>query len=90
MTKTRLTPPPRDPEKSIGDITRQYIKHPLVQAKVRVSAAETAGATEIGWYRGHMSGVYDAYLTLREVFPAAARALLDAYGMDEEGAIRVG
>lgn len=71
----------------IPDLKRQFVRSPQFQSRVRISGSQAAGATELGWHRGHHSGIHDAYLTLRKAYPKAALALLDAFDMDKDGAI---
>jgi hypothetical protein len=39
---------------------------------------------KVHWYRGHQSGIFDAYKTLKDRFPEAGRYLLQVYRMDAE------
>lgn len=48
------------------------------------------GGQSLGWHRGVQAGVHSSYLTLKEFFPEAAKALIDAYGMNEDGDISLG
>ena len=75
----------------LEDIKRRYSKSdPRLQARVRVCASEVTGNAALGFYRGRQAGVYDAYRTLRQEYPQAARALLNAFGMDpKDGSIHL-
>ena len=75
------------PSDCIDDIKRKFIKHPHFQSRVRTSPSQVVGNAEISFYRGRHAGVHDAYLTIKKKYPDAAKALLRAYGMDEEGHI---
>ncbi len=41
---------------NVPDIREQFIKHPLLQSKVRVSPSEAAGAAELAFLRGDQHG----------------------------------
>lgn len=57
-----------------------------IQARKSISVLQAIGSAEVGFYRGHSSGIFDAYLTLKEKYPHAAEALLKAFNMrDEDG-----
>jgi uncharacterized protein YcaQ len=71
----------------IADIRREYIKHPLLQHRVKTSANSTVGSAALAWHRGHQAGVFDSYRTLKQKYPTAAKALLLSYGMDSKGSI---
>ena len=43
----------------------------------------------LGWHRGKQAGLHSAYLTLKKYYPEAAKALIDAWGMDENGDIHL-
>lgn len=77
-------------EKSIGQLLHQFIVTPELQTKVAISPLLAAGATVTAWYRGGLTGVYDSYLTLRDAYPEAAEALIDAFDMDADGVIVLG
>ncbi len=85
MTKKKLQPVYSKADEGIANLKSQFISHPLVQHKRRISASMAVGSTEIGWRRGQQTGIYDAYRTLRKEFPKAAKALLNAYGMEKDG-----
>lgn len=44
-----------------------------------------SGVPEVAWYRGHHSGIYNAYLALREKHPRAAALLLKEFSMRPDG-----
>lgn len=77
-------------EKSIGQLKRQFIVDPSLQAKVRFSATDAEGSTVLAWHRGRLAGVYDAYLTLKEEHPRIAKKLRETFGMSEDGSISSG
>lgn len=87
MTKKKLEAVRSSEAECTRDLRRQFVTHPMLQQRVRFSASTAAGATSLGWYRGHQAGVYDAYRTLKKRYPGAAKALLDAYGMKEDGSM---
>ena len=72
-------------EEGIGDIQRQFIKHPLTQHKVKVSPSEAAGSAELAWLRGIHVGTHESYLTLKREYPDAAKYLLAENNMDTKG-----
>lgn len=78
-------------EYCIGKLKRQFV-HPTpeLQKKILSSPAQAEGAVVLAWQRGCYAGTHDAYLTLREAYPEAAQALLDAWNMDEHGVITGG
>ncbi len=39
----------------------------------------------LGWYRGHQAGLYDAYLTLKAEHPRIAEKFRKAAGLDCQG-----
>lgn len=44
------------------------------------------GRVDLAWSRGHHSGLYDAYLTLKKKYPRVAEEFRKAAGFDEHGA----
>lgn len=63
----------------------------IIQARKSITCSEAIGSAEIAHYRGRYQGIFNSYLTLREKYPEAAQALLDAYSVrDEEGEWVVG
>ena len=49
-------------------------------------AMRNAGRIDLGWMRGHHSGLYDAYLTLKKKYPLVAEEFRKACGFNERGA----
>ncbi len=41
---------------NVPDIRKQFIKHPLLQSKVRISPSEAVGAAELAYLRGKQHG----------------------------------
>lgn len=71
------------------DITDQlrkrfYSPDAEIQARKSISPSEAVGSAELAYYRGRDAGIFDAYLTLRQVYPEAANALLKAFNMRYE------
>ena len=58
--------------------------YPQSQHKMRSSAIDSGGVG-ISWYRGHQTGVYEAYLTIKQKYPRVAKQLIEAFGMKENG-----
>ena len=52
---------------------------------VRIGRGQRKYGQALGWYRGQQAGIHSAYLTLKDHYPEAAKALIEAWGMDEEG-----
>jgi len=46
-----------------------------------------SGVPELAWFRGHHSGVFDAYRAIQKKYPEAAHALLTKFLMDKHGNI---
>jgi hypothetical protein len=67
------------------DLQRHFVGHPRTQDKKRFSAGEAAGAIELAWYRGHQSGVYDAYKAIKKLHPETAIEILERFRMNEDG-----
>ena len=76
-------------ERCIGNLRNKFVKDPLLQHRVRFSASEVTGAITISWHRGIQKGQHKAYLAIKDKFPEAAKALLDSFGMDENGSIKL-
>lgn len=75
-------------EESIGSLTRQFVlTDPTMQHRVMMSPNLAAGATSTAWYRGRLCGIHDAFLTLKDKYPQAAKQLREAFGMHEDGSI---
>jgi hypothetical protein len=74
-----------DPQILPGQMRKRFgSPDPLIQARKAVSVSEAIGHAELGFHRGHCSGVFDAYLTLKEAYPEAANALLTAFRMRDD------
>jgi hypothetical protein len=58
---------------AVGDLT------------VSVGRGRRRHGQALGWYRGQQAGIYSAYLTLRNHYPEAAQALIEAWQMNEDG-----
>jgi hypothetical protein len=73
----------------VQDIARNFIKHPLTQHKASFSASEAAGSVELAALRGEQNGRHEAYLAIKGKYPAAARALLKQFNMNDDGDIKL-
>lgn len=71
----------------IGDLKAQFIKHPQTQHKARFSAADAAGSTALGFWRGRHAGLVDAHDAISKKYPKAAAALRAEFGFDVNGVI---
>lgn len=40
---------------------------------------------QLGWYRGHQAGIYDAYLTLKKKYPRVAEEFRKAFNIEKDG-----
>ncbi len=44
------------------------------------------GMEDLAWMRGHHSGLFDAYLTLKQKYPDVAEEFRKAVGFNQDGA----
>lgn len=66
---------------NIGDLRKQFVGPPQLQARRRFSASSGSGAVTVGWYRGQSYGLTQAYNVLKKKYPDAAKYLLKCYGV---------
>jgi len=59
----------------IDDLCKKFIKHPLFQHRVSISAADACGSIEVGWYRGRQKGVGEVYDFLKKNHPRIAKSV---------------
>jgi len=69
----------------VEDLKRQFVRGPTTQHLVKISASQAAGSTELAWYRGAQSGMFEAYKIIKRSHPKAAKLLLDKTGMNKRG-----
>ena len=79
-----------DARKNTADLRHRFVApDERFQSRRKFSASEASGAIELGWYRGHQSGIHDAYKTLRKKFPKAAAVILKAFEMNRDGSVGI-
>lgn len=75
-------------KEALEEVSRKFLREDsALQSRIKVSQSDVVGQSALHWYRGKHVGTYEAYLTLKEKYPEAAKALLEAHGMDENGNI---
>ncbi|KKL46733.1 hypothetical protein LCGC14_2342590 [marine sediment metagenome] len=68
----------------IEDIRRQFIRHPLHQSKIGVSASQAAGAAELAYRRGRMQGATDVYRFILKHHPRIAVKIKNEFSVYEQ------
>lgn len=76
----------------IDDIVEEYLKIVVELRDLRTDYPEgdVLGAIELAYRRGEQNGIHKAFEQVRKKHPKAADELLEAFGMDAEGTIRIG
>lgn len=69
----------------VNDMRQRFLKHPLVQSKVKTSPDIVIGCAELAAARGVQLGKYKSYLALSKKYPRAAKHLLSVFYMDSNG-----
>lgn len=79
---------PKDVEAILNDLRKEHTRSdPFLQAKISVSVSQLLGTAELAARRGWQVGVHDAYLSIRQATPRAAKEILHTFHMNEKGNI---
>ena len=80
---------PMREQEGTEDLRRQFIKNPMVQSRVRISASAAAGSTSLGWYRGQHCGLDEAALWLEEHHPRIGKKFRKHFSLNEDGSMGI-